>query len=1354
MKKRKISFFIVLVILLSQFSQTFGAGQVKNNENSAVYAKIKDQKALEEKKKKEEEQAQEKRELDEEKSWILDSENYYSDRFLVKYTGGKKAKAFAKENFAELAYEEAKKEKAAKEKEVKARIKDGEEQEEFSQMLAGWQESGETDKTKFVESAGGYEVIQLAEKIDPETFMEAFLQESGDGEIYIQPDYMINLASEFLKEPEAADKTLKEPETSDRTLKEPDQETEEKEDFVSKESFLDREKDLREAWKFSKGAESVIALLDTGVDISHPDLEGHMLPGYDFVNERETVYDAGAGMEQAHGTHIAGILAECAPEARILPLKVFENGRAYTSDILEALIYAEEHGASIVNMSFGSAENNQALREAMERAGMFFVCAAGNHHADLGEVPIYPAAFSLENSISVGALNQDLGLSYFSNYGEKVEIAAWGRDVYSCFPEGDYGMLDGTSMAAGYVSAAASLAVGVCGVEGLKKRLTDTADRITCLDGKTAGGKKLSFSGVAFGAVKDGIIEVSPKEDTDETYEALSSREKWQLFEAEKSVAVAASDGYSLAIKENGEVWAWGLSRYGQLGNGIYQNSNQPVRVKGISNIKSISAGYEYAVALKSDGTVYAWGNNSWRQILGSSLYDSPVPVRLALPSSYGKIIKVSAGSIHCLALTENGDVLAWGSNIYGESGAGEGRVCLQPVKITGLNHIVDISAGEHKSMALDSDGNAWAWGKDVPYCVGNEKFCHVPVKIPVSSEKIKKLSVGLGANRALVTSLKGKVWIWGEGYHGDYGESSGVWQMPYCVNTRDELVTEIREVAIGRNDIAILREDGQVLGWGENTCSSLGMGDIGLQSRAEVVKTGIQAVSVGNGFLLMLKRDGTIMAVGDNYWGQCGQYKDVKRCPYPTEVEFQANFSFETAKPLQINEAVCGGLKLKEECRYYSFQAPYTDLYTFESISNFDAYGELYDSSGTKIKYNDDRGNASESTNNRDFYMECELEEGETYYLAVSSHHANYTGTYALKVKYKDDCGDDIQHAVRMEGGSVQGMLDSPGDVDVYSIIPEKTAFYEIQSGSSLGLTGTLMSGSGQVLAFNDRKPPDIGGNRLDFYIYYRLMAGHTYYISVKGGRYSEDQTHMGYGLQVSYKDDHSNGISQATEIQKGTAQNGTIDYAGDVDMFQFVPLESAYYTIESVSGFDAYGALYDASGRQITYNDDGNQKGESANSRDFYIKYLLTANTTYYISVKAYSSTKTGSYELKISVKDDYSGVMSAAFDISERYMTEGNIDYFGDTDTFVFIPKERETYILSTTGNTALDGVLLKVDGNSNTTSLPLTRREGNLAAEIDMKENEQYYFMIYNKDNTISSLGAYRVYVETPLTVTVE
>lgn len=289
--------------------------------------------------------------------------------------------------------------------------------------------------------------VSLTEKVDAAAFAQEL---SSNAQIeYIQPDYTLELASEVvldldLSELEPAE-TAAPPATGAPKI---DMEiTPEPLPTAEETPVIIPEPEETPAPTSTPAADPIVAVIDAGVDVAHYGLIGHILPGYDFVNNAELTYDFSRKNEYIHGTHIAGIIAQNAPEAQILPLKVFEHGRAYTSDIIRAIEYAEEHGASVVNMSFGGTDNNRALKEAMQASGMVFVCAAGNARTDVEETPVYPACFDLENIISVASLNVDKGFSYYSNYGtESVDIAAVGRDVYSMWPEGAYGEMSGTSM--------------------------------------------------------------------------------------------------------------------------------------------------------------------------------------------------------------------------------------------------------------------------------------------------------------------------------------------------------------------------------------------------------------------------------------------------------------------------------------------------------------------------------------------------------------------------------------------------------------------------------------------------------------------------------------------------------------------------------------------------------------------------------------------------------------------------------------------------------------------------------------------------------------------------------------------
>jgi subtilisin family serine protease len=232
-----------------------------------------------------------------------------------------------------------------------------------------------------------------------------------------------------------------------------------------------------DAWNITQGsADVLVGVIDSGIDITHEALaekiwanpnetadetdddgNGYIddINGWDFVNGDGSVYD-GAAVDE-HGTHIAGIIASVAPNVKIMPLKAFTYNAGYTFDIVNAIEYAEAMGVKIVNCSFAGTEYNTALADAMEQSNMLFVCAAGNYARSTDELAPFPACYGFPNILSVAAIDSAGALSPISTYGDKIDIAAPGINIYSALPENQYGFKDGTSMAAAYASGAASL---------------------------------------------------------------------------------------------------------------------------------------------------------------------------------------------------------------------------------------------------------------------------------------------------------------------------------------------------------------------------------------------------------------------------------------------------------------------------------------------------------------------------------------------------------------------------------------------------------------------------------------------------------------------------------------------------------------------------------------------------------------------------------------------------------------------------------------------------------------------------------------------------------------------------------
>ncbi|MCP4605669.1 MAG: S8 family serine peptidase, partial [Proteobacteria bacterium] len=236
------------------------------------------------------------------------------------------------------------------------------------------------------------------------------------------------------------------------------------------------------AWEITTGSNQiVIAVADTGVDRTHPDLQPNIwtnpaeipgngvdddnngfvddVHGFDFANGDSEPLD-----DHGHGTHCSGTIgavgnngqgiAGVAWNVKIMALKFMKaDGKGSLFDAATAILYAADQGVNIVNASWGCNGCNTAYVadaiEALSQAGGIFVATAGNDTLNIDDYPHYPAAYGYDNIISVAATSPKDQLSSFSNYGQnKVHVAAPGNAIMSTVPGGEYEPWSGTSMAA------------------------------------------------------------------------------------------------------------------------------------------------------------------------------------------------------------------------------------------------------------------------------------------------------------------------------------------------------------------------------------------------------------------------------------------------------------------------------------------------------------------------------------------------------------------------------------------------------------------------------------------------------------------------------------------------------------------------------------------------------------------------------------------------------------------------------------------------------------------------------------------------------------------------------------------
>lgn len=238
-----------------------------------------------------------------------------------------------------------------------------------------------------------------------------------------------------------------------------------------------------DAWKKIQGIPSVIvAVVDSGINTHAPSIQNAIyqnsdpingvdddqngyvddLNGWNFYHGNNQIFSD--TLHDYHGTTVASTIAGggevngVAPHTLLLPVKFMQGSQGDIQDAVQGIKYAHEMGASIVNCSWDCAVDVPELRAVIqEYDDMLFICAAGKNGNDLNDVPIYPACYDLPNIVSVAAVDSKGKLINNSGYGDLVDIAAPGDNIYCAFSENEYDYFDGTSYATAYVSGIAAL---------------------------------------------------------------------------------------------------------------------------------------------------------------------------------------------------------------------------------------------------------------------------------------------------------------------------------------------------------------------------------------------------------------------------------------------------------------------------------------------------------------------------------------------------------------------------------------------------------------------------------------------------------------------------------------------------------------------------------------------------------------------------------------------------------------------------------------------------------------------------------------------------------------------------------
>jgi alpha-tubulin suppressor-like RCC1 family protein len=334
----------------------------------------------------------------------------------------------------------------------------------------------------------------------------------------------------------------------------------------------------------------------------------------------------------------------------------------------------------------------------------------------------------------------------------------------------------------------------------------------------------------------------------------------------------AISDARGAQAAAGGQAWAWGLNDHGQLGDGTTTKSQVPVKVllPAGTTVTAVSAGRFHSLALTSAGHVLAWGENLRGELGDGTKTDSNVPVRVKLPRGV-KVVAISAGFGHSLAVTSSGQVFAWGNNQRGQLGDGSTTDRLTPVRVhlPAGTKVTAVSAGAIFSLALTSTGRVLAWGLNHrgQLGIGVTRDRHIPVRVKLP-RGVKVTGIAAGYTFGLAVTSSGRVFAWGNNDSGQLGIGT-TFGSDIPVRVHLAAGTKVIAVAAGADHSLALTASGHVLAWGMNNYGQLGLpANHPAQSKVPVrmpLPPHAKVAAISGGFIdsLLLTKSGTILARG-----------------------------------------------------------------------------------------------------------------------------------------------------------------------------------------------------------------------------------------------------------------------------------------------------------------------------------------------------------------------------------------------------------------------------------------------------------------------------------------------------------
>ncbi|MBQ1491828.1 MAG: S8 family serine peptidase [Blautia sp.] len=646
-----------------------------------------------------------------------------------------------------------------------------------------------------------------------------------------------------------------------------------------------------------------VAVLDSGMDsvgTDHPLLRGKKLSGYNFVDNNTDTTDL-----NGHGTHVAGIVADCMQglDLFLLPVRVMNSGGyGYEMDVASGVRYAADHGAKVINMSLECEGSCHYVREAILyalRKGISVVVAAGNNNWDVANEGIA----NISNAIVVGAVDYNRMLAPFSNYGATIDVVAPGVDIKSAYKTPERWMtLSGTSMATPHVSAV--VAMYRLAYPGKKPAEIESLLKANVKDLGAAGWDPHFGAGIPnllpLCNVSDGVgSQISLSTSSLQMKVGTYFTVKAEVYPLGSTGTLHwRSSNISVASVSNGKISAK------KVGKAVIEVSlSTGASAKCQVTVKDASVS---ATSVNLDKGQLRLQVGGKQRLSATVLPDSAADKSLTWTSSNTQVATVNAGEVTAKgtgyalieAKTENGKKAVCHVLVVNEN-ASMGAVTL----ITGSRH----------TMAVDDKGILWGWGAGSDGQLGNGSYLNLTRPVPLLYN-VKSVSCN-GSGTVAVTK---DATLFGTGRLSCLDKNLSLFE---------PLLTGVRGAVLGEDFLAVIRTNGELCLYGLPRAGSVGAdtamsptnpllisksvkqmsasyhhmgfvksngkawvfgngddGQLGKGSRrtsplpGEKVLTKVKKVATGYTHTLLLRTDGTLYACGDNKKGQLGDGTKVTR--------------------------------------------------------------------------------------------------------------------------------------------------------------------------------------------------------------------------------------------------------------------------------------------------------------------------------------------------------------------------------------------------------------------------------------------------------------------------------------------